>query len=429
MPISRTTRFLAELRRRKVYHVAVAYVVVGLGVLGAAEVVLDPLGLGEARPLVVILVLLGFPLALVLAWAYELRPEEEAPAPASGGDRTGDDASGTEGSRKSIVVLPFDNMSPDPGDAYFSEGLTDEIITHLSRLHSLRVISRSSAIALKGTRKDVRTIGRELGVQYVLEGSVRKAGPYLRITAQLIDAATDEHLWAERYEGALDDVFRIQEDASRAIVEALDLEINPGERAELSRRTMDDPRAYEVYLRAKSEIYLGTPESLDRARRRLEAAMETVGPSQVTLQGLAETYIQMYEFGIKTDDETLHRAEEMAERAAELGRDSAVSHYLQGRIARMRGNHRSARRRLGRAHALDPNHSGSLLALVSRCALQLGRAADVERERAQLEHIDPFNPLARVEVGPPRRRSPRRSNRRSGWIPRPPGSWRRPSPG
>ena len=168
---SRLSSFLAELKRRKVYHVAVVYVLVGLAVAQGADWAFDLIELPNmASQLVAILIVLGFPIALVLAWAYEVRPEEprvaeEAPASV---------IASSESERKSIVVLPFDNMSPDPGDAYFADGLTEEIITNLSYLRSLRVISRSSAMALKGTHKDLRTIGRELEVQYVLEGSVRK---------------------------------------------------------------------------------------------------------------------------------------------------------------------------------------------------------------------------------------------------------------
>jgi len=160
---------------------------------------------------------------------------------------------------KSIVVLPFENMSNDPEQEYFSDGLTEEIIADLSKLSSLRVISRTSAMVFKGSKKDVRTIGQELNVRYVLEGSVRKTGNKLRITAQLIDASNDAHLWAEKFSGVLDDVFDIQEKVSHAIVDALRLELTPHERASLVVKSPSDPAAHELYLEGRYHLNQTTP--------------------------------------------------------------------------------------------------------------------------------------------------------------------------
>jgi len=135
---------------------------------------------------------------------------------------------------KSIVVLPFENLSPDPDQEYFSDGLTEEVISDLSAVRSLRVISRSSAMTFKGTKKKIAEIAREVNVQYVLEGSVRKAGNSLRITAQLIDAQNDAHIWAEKYSGTLDDVFDIQEKVSRSIVETLKVVLTSEEKQKIA---------------------------------------------------------------------------------------------------------------------------------------------------------------------------------------------------
>jgi len=155
--------------------------------------------------------------------------------------------------RHAILVLPFANLSPDPENEFFSDGLTEEIITDLSRVKALSVISRTSAMQFKGTSKDVRTIGRELGVGYVLTGSVRKAGQSLRIAAQLIDASNDAQLWGDKYGGTVDEVFDVQERVSRSIVAALEVELTPAEDVRLSDRPIRDPRAFEAYLKAKDE--------------------------------------------------------------------------------------------------------------------------------------------------------------------------------
>ena len=138
---------------------------------------------------------------------------------------------------KSIIVLPFENMSPEPDHEYFSDGLTEEIITHLSHVHELLVISRSSAMTYKGTRKKIREIAQDVNVRFVLEGSVRKAGNNLRITAQLIDGHNDTHIWGEKYSGTLDDVFDIQEKVSRSIVKSLMVQLSPAEKKHISRKT------------------------------------------------------------------------------------------------------------------------------------------------------------------------------------------------
>jgi len=400
---SKLGTFLDELKRRRVFRVAAVYVVVGLGVLGAAEVILEPLGLDAVRPFIVILTLLGFPIALVLAWAYEVRPEEPRPTepPAEESQPDPEAAAPTPPpsaeQHKSIVVLPFDNMSPDPNDAYFSDGLTEEIITHLSYLRSLRVISRTSAMVLKGTQKDVRTIGKELNVQYVLEGSVRKAGNELRITAQLIDAGTDAHIWAERYDGVLDDVFEIQETVSQSIVEALNLKLSSDEQKRLAERPIHEVRAYECYLRARIDIHKGTAESLESARRHLEAGLEILGENELLYEGLAELHLTNYEFGAY-DEETLQHAEEFGAKVFALRPDSASSYYLKGRIERFRGSPIGAAQRYKKALEIDPNHPGALYWLLAVYYCQAGRPSAGDTLVNRLLAIDPLSPLVRFGV-------------------------------
>jgi non-specific serine/threonine protein kinase len=178
---------------------------------------------------------------------------------------------------KSIAVLPFQNLSPDPDNAFFADGLTEELIAALSKVRGLRVISRTSAMHYKGTTKPLPIVAQELSVRYALEGSVRRVGNSLRITAQLIDAASDSHLWAERYGGTLEDVFDFQERLARSIVTALEVALAPEEDRRLRARASSDPRAYEAWLRAMSESRQFTRDANERAQRIVEKALAAFG--------------------------------------------------------------------------------------------------------------------------------------------------------
>jgi len=306
---SKLSLFLAELKRRKVYRVAGVYLAVGVAISLGVPDLFSAFDLpNSAARLVIVLVAIGFPIALVLAWAYEVKPEEPRPAETSE-EKSPATAEPSEPTtvtakehRKSIVVLPFDNMSPDPGDAYFADGLTEEIITNLSHIRSLRVISRNSAMALKGTEKSTGAIAEELSVQFVLEGSVRKAGNDLRITAQLIDAPEDTHLWAERYSGTFDDIFDLQETVARAIVDALKLELTSEEGQRIADRPIEDLRAYQCYLKATAALYRFTEESTSEALRDLHTALDTVGDNALLYSGLARTYFTLMNVGVRLEE-------------------------------------------------------------------------------------------------------------------------------
>ena len=210
---------------------------------------------------------------------------------------------------KSIVVLPFANLSPDPDTEYFSDGLTDEIITDLSRVRALRVISRSSAMRLKGDSRGLAAMSRDLACPYVLEGSVRRAANTVRITARLVDAANDVQLWAEKYGGTLDDVFDIQERVSRSIVDALEIRLTPQEAEQLAERPIADVRAQEYYFRARSEIWSFLPSGVGRAISHLEAALGLIGDNALLYQGLGEAYFQYVNIGAESGldlDETTY---------------------------------------------------------------------------------------------------------------------------
>ena len=331
---SNLSGFLKELKRRKVYHVGAAYAAAALVIATASTELYPILQLPEWTPgLVVLLLVVGFPVALVLAWAYELKPED--------GNRLADppsDPPANDGGRKSIVVLPFDNMSPDPGDAYFCDGLTEEVITDLSCCGLLRVISRNSAMALKDTRKDTKSIAKDLNVQYVLEGSVRKSNEDLLVTAQLIDANLDEHIWAERFTGTLQDVFEIQGRLSKSIVDSLKLKLTDEEEDHLLQRPIDDPKAYDTYLLATHEMGKITEEGIDRAIVLTEKALGSIGENALLASVLSKCHYFAYDFGFRHQEETLSEAERWASKALDLDPGLGQAHHAMGLVQYKRGD-------------------------------------------------------------------------------------------
>jgi serine/threonine protein kinase/Flp pilus assembly protein TadD len=200
-----------------------------------------------------------------------------------------------ESSAKTIAALPFENISSEKENEYFSDGLTEELIANISKLKEIRVISRTSSMQYKGTKKDMKTIGRELGVRYILEGSVRKFQDNLRITAQLIDVESDAHLWAETYKGKLADVFDMQEEVSRQIVEALRIELTPVERVGLTRRSTLNAEAFDCTLRARDFLYQSTKNSVQFAIQLFQRAIELDQRYATAYAGLGEAYGTLYQ--------------------------------------------------------------------------------------------------------------------------------------
>jgi TolB-like protein/Tfp pilus assembly protein PilF len=297
----------------------------------------------------------------------------------------------------SIVVLPFDNLSPDPDNAFFSDGLTEEIIADLSKVRSLRVISRTSAMLLRHSKKDVPTIARQMNVQYVLEGSVRRAADHLRITAQLIDAATDAHLWAEKYTGTLHDVFEIQERVSRAIVEALRVNLTPEERDLMAARPLTDIAAYDCYLRARHEVYRFDESSLRRAIDLVQQALAIVGDNEALYAAMGMAYCRYANAGIRPED-NLRRAEQCAAKISALKGESSYAYLLRGMISNKRGNMQEAVRELKIALAADPNDAEALLSLVY-AYLSAGKPAAARPLIRRLLDVDPLTVVNHCMTG------------------------------
>ncbi|MGH2568388.1 MAG: tetratricopeptide repeat protein, partial [Bacteroidota bacterium] len=230
--------------------------------------------------------------------------------------------------KRSLAVLPFDNISPEKETEYFSDGLTEEIIATLSKLPGLKVISRTSIMQYKEAKKPLRQIAGELQVQYILEGSVRKQGNDLRITAQLIDATRDEHLWAEKYRGTMDDVFEIQENVAIQIAEALKLQLSPGEQQRLKRKYAENAEAYQLYLRGRFYWNQWTPEGYRKARECYHQAIRLDQHYALAYAGLADTYASLASgdaIGI-SPKEALPRAREAALKALELDDSLSEAH-------------------------------------------------------------------------------------------------------
>jgi non-specific serine/threonine protein kinase len=394
---SKLSLFLAELKRRKVYRVAAVYAAVGVAISLGVPDLFGAFDLpSSAARLVILLIVIGFPVALILAWAYEVKPEEPSEA-----HRAVESAVDTSEPvrRTSIVVLPFDNMSPDPGDAYFADGLTEEIITNLSHIRTLRVISRSSAMVLKGTQKDVRTIGRELDVQYVLEGSVRKAGDDLRITAQLIDARDDTHLWAEKYDGVLEDVFGMQEKVARGIGRALQIELAAPESERVADRRFGDMQTYDYYLRARGALFRGTSEGQDEALRYMLAALDLAPENPVVLGGLAFVYAELANSGGRDREEDLARAEEFATRALELDPEIPSAHFALAYLnAWLRGDYREAGREFEIVMRLDPSDWVAQWNL-ALFYMGVGRMDAARKTAEWLVKLNPYDPFSLATVG------------------------------
>jgi serine/threonine protein kinase/Flp pilus assembly protein TadD len=280
---------------------------------------------------------------------------------------------------KSIVVLPFENLSPDPENAYFADGLTEEIIADLAKVRTLRVISRTSAMHYRGTTKALPAIAQELRVRYALEGSVRRAGQSLRITAQLIDAAADTHLWAEKYTGTFADVLDMQEKVSRAIVEALRLELTPQEELRLAERPIPNIYAYECYLKARQEIWRFTESSLKKAMEYLEQGLGVVPDNPLLLAGVGYVYVQRVNIGVGQED-SREKAEAFATRALELAPGLPQAHVVLGLTASwIRGKVKAAIAHLEQVLATDPNDPDGLrwLGMFYACVGKLSEAASL----------------------------------------------------
>ena len=294
--------------------------------------------------------------------------------------------------KPSIAVLPFQNMSGDPEQEYFSDGITEDLITDLSKVSGLFVIARNSSFAYKGRSVKVQEIGLDLGVRFVLEGSVRKAGNRVRITAQLIDTGSGGHLWAERFDRDLTDIFSTQDEVVEKIVGTLAVTLTQGEAQRLYRRATGNVEAYETWLRARELLSGGTRESVAQAKAMHRRAIELDPNFAAPHAGLSLASISDYASDWAPDPaQALDEAERWARRAVELNDQEPVSHLALGSALLWRRNHEGALAESRRMIALDPNfaqgHFATGLAL-----MYAGRSAEALEPFAMAMRLDPHYP-------------------------------------
>jgi len=336
--------FFEEVKRRKVYRVAAAYVIAGGGIIQLASAAFPAWELPNwTLRLVIVALLIGFPIALILAWAFDVTPQgiKTTPTALPGTHRPGVIVSAVAGFfllprasahkiDKSIAVLPFENLSDEKENAYFADGIQDDVLTNLSKIGDLKVISRTSVMPYRGKASNLREIGKALGVATILEGSVRRIGNRVRVNVQLINAENDEHIWAEDYDRDLTDVFAIQTDLAKKITGELQAKLSPAEKAQMERKPTENGEAYLAFVQANNlGCALEDFDKLKQSEQLYDRAVQLDPNFAVALarSSLLQSWI------VHTYDPTRERREKariLAERALRFEPDLPEAHLAVG---------------------------------------------------------------------------------------------------
>jgi len=382
--------FLAELKRRNVYKVAVAYAVVGWLVIQVSSTVLPTFHAPEwVVQTLVVLVAIGFPIALVIAWAFELTPEGLKRAedvdlamkrrPKSHAwiyvvavgavlsiglfmlGRYGfreKNSSTVELPAKSIAVLPFDNLSEDKSNAYFAEGVQDEILTRLAKVADLKVISRTSTQHFKSAPDNLPQIAKQLGVMNILEGSVQKANDQVRVNVQLINALTDAHLWAETFDRKLTDIFAVESEIAKTIADTLQAKLTGSEKTAMSKKPTANPEAYELYLKGRFFWNKRTSADLRKAVDYFNQAIAKDSNYALAYAGLADAFAMYPDYGVEAPADAYPRAKSAAMKALELDNTLGQPHAALGLVyANFEHDFAKSIGEFERAAQLDPNYA------------------------------------------------------------------------
>ncbi len=295
--------------------------------------------------------------------------------------------------KPSIAVLPFDNMSGDPEQDYFADGITEDIITELSRFKSLFVTARNSTFSFKGQSLEVKEVGRRLGVRYVVEGSVRRAGKRLRITAQLIDAVNDVHLWAERYDRDLEDIFAVQDEVTRAIVTAIEPELGSVERERARRKPPESLDAWSCYQRGLWHLYRHTAEDSTKGQDLLRRAIALDSGFAAPHAALGFSLYYVVVGGLVSDPgDRLSRALEEARAAIAANERDAFGHEVLGRILLLHGEHDASIAAHETSLGLNPSYANAHYGLAFALCFT-GQPEQAMRELDEAQRLSPHDPL------------------------------------
>ena len=424
--------FFAELKRRNVYKVAIAYGVVAWLLIQVATQVFPFFEIPNwVVRLVVLVIIIGFPVALIIAWAFELTPEglkrtETADAEHSAGrsrKRTwiyvviiagaisiglfflgrytnSKQNAGAELPGKSIAVLPFDNLSRDPDNAYFAEGVQDEILTRLAKVADLKVISRTSTQKYKSAPDNLRDIAKQLGVSNILEGSVQRAADQVRVTVQLINATTDAHLWAESYDRALTDIFTVESEIAKTIADTLRAKLTGSEERMMSKKPTANPEAYELYLKGRFFWNKRTGVDLRKSIDYFDQAVAKDPSYALAYAGLADAYVLLSGFGAASPKDSLPEAKAAAEKGLELDGTLGEAHAsLAQALLAYDFNFARANREFRRAIELNPNYATAHHWYGESVLTPLGQFEDGVAELKRALQLDPLSVIINADVG------------------------------
>ena len=422
--------FFAELKRRNVYKVAVAYVVAGWALAQGIAQVFPVFDVPNwVVRVIVLLIVIGFPIALVLAWAFELTPEglkrtETADAAHQhsssrvwiyvvivGGaisiglfflgrytvQRASTNAVVTN---KSIAVLPFENLSDDKSNAYFADGIQEEILTRLAKVADLRVIARTSTERYKSSPENLPQIAQQLGVAHILEGSVQKAAEKVRVSVQLINASTQAHLWAETYDRNLTDIFAVESDIAKTIADTLQAKLSDPEQHAITARPTENAEAYQLYLKGRYFWNKRTGADLKTAIDYFHQAIGIDTNYALAYAGLADAYGLLSGFGAASPKDSLPQAKAAAKKALELDNTLGEAHAsLAQALFAHDFNFAEANREFRRAIELNPNYATAHQWYGQSGLAPLGQFEDAIAEMKRALELDPLSVIINADLG------------------------------